>query len=58
MEKISEKRKIFTKFSFFARAIGKIRIIIYMGIDPQPRKDENLILGFLEIVEEFSFKIQ
>ena len=30
-EKIFEKCKIFTKFSFFARTIGKIRIIIYVG---------------------------
>ena len=30
MEKISENFKIFMKFSFFARAMGKIRIIIYV----------------------------
>ena len=56
MEKISEKCKIFTKFSFFARAMGKIRIV---GIDPQPMKNENIfILGFLKNFEEFSSKIQ
>ena len=46
MEKISEKRKIFTKFSFFARAMGKIRIIIYMGIDRNPGKMKILFWVF------------
>ena len=56
--KFQRNAKFSRNFRFFARAMGKIRIIIYMGIDPQPRKNENFILGFLEIFDEFSFKIQ
>ena len=58
MEKISEKRKILTKFSFFCQGYGKNKNYYIYGDWPQPRKNENFILGFLEIFDEFSFKFQ